>query len=899
MHKRELLGRTAELRRLDRFLAAAGARRLLVNGPPGIGKSALVDAAVADAGRRGFQVLRAVANPAESYLPYATLQQLLQPTLGRLGQLPDPQRVAVEAAFGLAVADVPPEVLFIGLGTLRLIALAGDNPIAVLDDGHWMDGATRAVVEFVWRRLDREPIRMLIATRDEVTTSLIDPADVLTLHPLAEDDARALAQRAGDGMSGERLRRVLDLAAGNPLALQELPQALPADLTAMTGDDLPLVTRMERTFTDRLRLLNPTARDILLAVSLNESDLVTDALAAVTHLAGTPARLDAVGQAERAGLVTREAGRLRFLHPLVASALARAAGPARVERMHRALAATTNDAYAAVWHRAHATTGPDEEVAESLEAAADLAQSRGATRAARAAMMRAAALSADERNRARRLVEAAELAFELGEPQAVGRLMEEARTLGLDEPSAARLAFLEGRFDDGAANPALAVDRQLARAEVAIEFGGQELAAQLLVGASRACYTGAVDDLERSAAVLALTTRLRLAPDDANVLLVRANLSDSDRELLDRLAAAAAGDAKEPGGESLRALAALVAGDWPSSHLLAARASQGLRRQGRLGLLAQALTVRGLAGLFLGQWEDVAGVAEQAEELARETEQSQWEGCARTVRAGLAALQGRAAVAEGFAADAAEFAVLSGNVALEDVASLMRGLAMLGVEQHQAAYEILIARMDPRGRVHHPRQSMWGIDLLAEAAALAGLAGEARERLDRCLTPGGPIRAPAQIRTLALTRALLSSEEDAEEAYLAASAVAVGAPAWFRARLDLNYGMWLRRRRRGTEARDQLQPCVAVFDHLGAVAWAGRARRELAAIGRRTSGGSGTVLTAQELQIARLAAQGLTNREIGQRLHVSHRTVGSHLYKVFAKLDVSSRNQLHLALPKD
>jgi DNA-binding CsgD family transcriptional regulator len=895
MRTSDLLGREPELRRIEEFLSPSGSRRLLISGPPGIGKSALVDEAVAVAGRRGHPVLRAVSSAAESYLPYATLQQLLQPALGRLGRLPEPQRAAVETAFGLRTSDIPPEVLFIGLGTLRLLALAGENPVAVIDDGHWMDSASRAIVEFVWRRLDREPTRMVIATRDEVTTSSTDPADVLAVHALADADARELARRSGRDLAGVRLRRVLDLAAGNPLALRELPHALPDDRPA--GDDLPLATRLEEAFSVRLRQLDPAVRDLLLAAALTESDLVTDALAAAGHAGGGPARLDTLDPAEHAGLIHRDGGRLRFRHPLVASALTREAGPARIERMHQALAATTHDRYAAVWHRAHATTGPDEDVAVALERAADSAQSRGATGAARAAMMRAAALSPDERDRARRLVEAAELAFELGEPEAVGRLMEEARALGLDERSAARLAFLEGRFDDGVADPVLAVDRQLARAEAAIEFGGQELAANLLVGASRACYTGAVSDLARAASVLRLTTRLRLPADDASVLLVRANLSDSDRELLDRLARSAAGDAQEPGGENLRALAALVAGDWPSAHQLAARAAQGLRRQGRLGLLAQALTVRGLAGFFLGHWADVSGAAEQAGELARETEQAQWEGCARAVRAGLAAVRGQADTAERFAADAAGIAAVSGNVALEDVALLMRGVAALGVEQHRSAYEILMARLDVRGRVHHPRQSLWGIDLLAEAAAGAGLTDDCRERLSGPLALGGPARAPAQVRALALTRALLAPDDRAEEAYLAVGTVATGAPAWFRARLELNHGMWLRRQRRGAEARELLQPSMTVFEHLGATAWADRARRELAAIGRRTTGGSGATLTAQEMRIARLAAEGLTNKEIGTRLQLSHRTVSTHLYKVFGKLGVQTRNQLHRALP--
>jgi DNA-binding CsgD family transcriptional regulator len=688
---------------------------------------------------------------------------------------------------------------------------------------------------------------------------------------------------------------VLDLAAGNPLALRELPHAIPADPPAGPGDDLPLATRLEVAFTARLRLVGPAVHDILLAASLSDSGLAADALAAATHLAGTPARLGALDEAERAGVVTRTGGRLRFAHPLIASALVREAGPERVTRMHRALAATTRDPYAAVWHEAHATTHPDDQVADALERAADLAQSRGATRAARAAMIRAAALSADEPQRGRRLVEAAELAFELGEPEAVGRLVEEARALGLDESSAARLAFLEGRFDDGVTDPLQAVDRQLARAEVALQLGGQELAASLLDGASRACYIGALDDRARVEAVLALTERLLLPPDDGRVLLIRANLSDSDSELFDRFTTAAL-TAGEPGDECRRALAALVAGDWNNGHLFAVRAGQALRQQGRLGLLTQALALRALSALFLGHWEDVTSAAEQAEELARETEQAQWGACATVTRAGLAALQGQHARAHRLADEVGDTAVLSGNAALLDNVRMVRGFAELGAEQYDEAYETLIARLDGPTGTTHERQSGWGIDFLAEAAAGAGRAVEARSRLAAYLGAEGRVRAPAQARAVALARAVLAPDDAAEEAYRAAGTAAPGGTAWFRARLDLHYGMWLRRQRRGSEARDLLRPCITIFDHLGAVAWAGIARRELATIGQRTAGGSSVSLTAQELQIARLAADGMTNKEIGRRLHVSHRTVGTHLYKAFGKLGVRTRNQLHRAL---
>jgi DNA-binding CsgD family transcriptional regulator len=114
------------------------------------------------------------------------------------------------------------------------------------------------------------------------------------------------------------------------------------------------------------------------------------------------------------------------------------------------------------------------------------------------------------------------------------------------------------------------------------------------------------------------------------------------------------------------------------------------------------------------------------------------------------------------------------------------------------------------------------------------------------------------------------------------------------------YGTWLRRRRRSGESRAPLREARDALDRLRLDSWGKRAREELPASGetsRPRRPEAWDQLSPQELRIARLAAEGLTNRAIGQRLYLSHRTVGSHLYRMFPKLGITTRAQLALVLP--
>ena len=193
----------------------------------------------------------------------------------------------------------------------------------------------------------------------------------------------------------------------------------------------------------------------------------------------------------------------------------------------------------------------------------------------------------------------------------------------------------------------------------------------------------------------------------------------------------------------------------------------------------------------------------------------------------------------------------------------------------------------------------WALIELVEAGSRSGrseVAAAALRQLDERTRPSGTEWA---LGTAAGSRALLSNGPAAEALYregierLARTRITVHL-----ARAHLLYGEWLRRENRRLDAREQLHRAHAMFSHIGAEAFAERARRELLATGetaRRRTADTLDALTPQEAQIARLAGDGHTNPEIGAELFISPRTVEYHLRKVFQKLDISSRKELRHA----
>ena len=243
-----LYGRDHELLVIGKLLEECRAGRsgaLVLRGDPGIGKTALLDHAAelaggadgADRADGGARILRGSGVESEVELPFAGLHLLLRPVLGRVSELPEPQRLALEGAFGLAVAPAAADRLLVGLAVLSLLSeLAGDGPLlCLIDDAQWLDRESAQALLFAARRLDAEGVCLLFAARDgepSFGAPGIEDLRVTELEPSAA--AALLAQRGSELDPGVRYR-ILAEARGNPLALSELP----AVLAVTTADQAP------------------------------------------------------------------------------------------------------------------------------------------------------------------------------------------------------------------------------------------------------------------------------------------------------------------------------------------------------------------------------------------------------------------------------------------------------------------------------------------------------------------------------------------------------------------------------------------------------------------------------------------------------------------------------------
>ena len=410
-----LQGRREEREVLDRLLAAVRdgqSRVLVVSGEPGVGKTALLQSAIRSAS--GFRVARTVGVESEMELAFAALQQLCAPMLDRLDRLPAPQQEALGVAFGLRAGN-PPDRFLVGLAVLSLFSevAEGQPLVCVVDDAQWLDRASVQALAFVARRLLVESVALLFATRDPGDE--LEGLPRLVVEGLRNGDARALLGSVLRVPLDDRVReRIVAETRGNPLALLELPRgATPAELAGGFGllDTSDLSGRIEDSFRRRLAGLRADTQRLLLVAA---AEPVGDPVL-VWRAAG---RLDIGVQAaaETDGLLAIGA-RVTFRHPLVRSAVYRAAAPEDRQAVHRALAEVTDPAVdpdRRAWHLAQATPGFDEDVASELERSAGRAQARGGLSAAAAFLERATRLTLDPARRAERALAAAQAKYHAG-----------------------------------------------------------------------------------------------------------------------------------------------------------------------------------------------------------------------------------------------------------------------------------------------------------------------------------------------------------------------------------------------------------------------------------------------------------------------------------------------------
>jgi DNA-binding CsgD family transcriptional regulator len=872
---------------------------LVVHGDPGVGKTALLEYA-AEAGQ-DFRVLRAAGVEGEMELDYAALQQLCSPILEFTERLPDPQRDALEVAFGLNAGQAP-SPFFVGLAVLGLLSEAAEQQplLCVVDDAQWLDGASARALAFVVHRLLADRIAFAFATRELGSAWARFPQ--LRVEPLGRRDARALLESVLAARLDEAvLERIIVETGGNPLALLELPRGLtPGQLAGGFGlpAALPLSTGIEQSFTRRLARLPHDARRLLLLAAAEPVGDPALLWRAAREL-GIPET--AARAAESEGLLTLD-GAVVFRHPLVRSAVYGAAEPSERREVHRALADETDpqlDPDRRAWHRAQAASEPDEEVAAELERSAARAQGRGGLAAAAAFLEGAVTLTPEPSRRARRALAAAQTKFQAGALDDALSLLAMAEAGALSDLERARVALLRAQAafvaTRGSHAPPLLLEaaRRLATLDPTLSRETYLDALSAAMFAGRFAGPGGSALEVAHAASAAPPPR---APRGSDLLLdalatLFSDTYESAAPILRRAQAAFGTD--ESASQQLRwlwlaTIASVQLWDDAGWESLSKRHVRLARRTGAIGDLPLALTQRVYLHLLAGE---LTAAASLVDEIAATTD-AMGTTLAPYGEVGLAALRGREAEAvdligrtrtevtrrgEGIGASVVDWAE----------AVLYNGLARYEDARSAALRVVELPDLNP---------STWVMPEVIEAAVRAGtpeLAADTHRRLvDRARVSG----TDWALGLAARSEALLVEGQRAEELYVDAierlGRTRVKADL---ARAHLLYGEWLRRERRRLDAREQLRTAYDLFADFGMEAFAERARVELEATGeharKRTVDTLGD-LTPQETQISRLVAQGHTNREIAAQLFISPSTVEYHLRKVFRKLGVKSRTQL-------
>ena len=904
-----IVGRDDELRRLHDFVdrLRSHGEALLLSGEAGVGKTVLLEAAAQYARAQGYRVVHAAGAEFEADVSFAALHLALQPLLGDIENLTEWHRDALTTALGLREGPRSDQLLLSNATLALLAATASSAPLLlIIDDMPWIDRASAAVLGFAARRLSQIPVGLLAAARTG-EDSLLNEAGLPTLiiPPLTDTAADTLLASRYPAMSPRVRQRLLNEAQGNPLALLELPAALQeramADAGAPLPAVLPLSRRLQEMFASRLQPLPPQTRRLLLAAVLDG----TGDLATLDAIAGSPAE-DALAPAERAGLIRVDhgGGRVTFRHPLIRSAVVDLAAADERRAVHRTLAAHHGGRAARrAWHLAQAATGPDEDVAALLHGVAHANLWRGDSVGAIGELLRAAELSPAGEDRARRLAEAAYLGeIVTGDMHDVGRLLDEARRAdpehagGLAGAVAHAYYLLNSRGDVDAAHQMLvrAINANEGPAD-AHDKGPVEAVQTLL----QICHFGGRARLWEpfDAALARLTPR----PPE-RVALAASTLSDPAHRALPVLGRLDAIIAEQDRETSLARIvrtgvACLYVDRLPRYRDPLWRAVQNGREGGAVTSAIEALLLLSADGWFTGTWDDVLATAAEASSLCREHGYPLLDGMSLTYPALVAAARGEHDRMLELTSQLASWGGPRRALLLTQRASHARALDAAGRGDFEAAYEHAAA-VTPPGTLDETPQGLWVLFDLVEAAMRTGRPDAARTHVRAMLDTDVAALSPRVAMLVAGATALL--DDGTNDAFERALSIPDAALWPFDlARVHLTYGERLRRDRATGDARRHLTAAREIFSQLGAAPWTARASSELRATGQPVGHDQrpdAVTLTPQQREIATLAAAGLTNKQIGERLYLSHRTVATHLYQIFPKLGVTSRAALRDAL---
>jgi DNA-binding CsgD family transcriptional regulator len=906
-----IVGREAVLARLRGLVdpVPQASQVLLVIGEAGMGKSVLLADTAERARAGGMRVLPVTGRESESKLAFAGLHQLLRPVLSTAAGLPGRQERALLGALGLDADPAAPDPLLTAVAVLTLLSdLSERSPVLVVaDDAHWLDRSSLDALAFAASRLDAERVVLLLGTRGQAPPSGFDRGFAeLRLEPLSAADAERLLDGQPQPPRGRARAQVLAQGAGNPMALIELAKVVAGDPAASrrwSAEPLPPTDRLRAIITSRFATLPEQSQAALLLAAVADGP---DLGAAANRAGGSDAQI--LAPAEQLGMIRVGRAGLQFTHPLVRSAIYHSAPFAQRAAAHRELAEALRDQPdRRAWHLAAAALHFDEEVASLLEATATQAQRRGGAAAAALAMERAAELSPAPEDQARRLVTAASAAIPTGQADWVQDLTSRALAVTADtklqlaarhdagwalaysgRPTAALPALISVAEEASRDQPALAWDA-LSDAAIVVYHSGalasrQAVSRVLGVLENQGSPSGGRDP-HAEAGSHRLWIRACIDPFGSRSELI-ASLRQLSRPSLDEPALWRIGSAAWLLDESDLAIDLLQ------------DAMQRLRAPGTQGTSAPGLTALGWAYIDAGRWDEAQEAAAEAADLAEANQMELVAAAADTIAATVLALRGDSGAARRHADRALATAKPAESGLIAARARRALGIAALADGSHLLAFGQLRQLFSKEGAPLHNIFSYLGVADLATAAVRADRRLEGQDVLERALGHLNGTASPRLEQLIARARGILADPAGAG-AHFARGLDDPAGEQWpfERAQLRLDYAEWLRRRRRINDAKPVLTEALATFRRLGARSWAQRAEAELRASGVAVPGAPGErdplgELTPQQRQIVRLASDGLTNREIGDRLFLSPRTVGSHLYRSYPKLGVADRHQL-------
>ncbi|NQW92026.1 helix-turn-helix domain-containing protein [Curtobacterium sp. VKM Ac-2861] len=872
----------------------SGGSAFVIDGEAGIGKSSLVADVLEHASRRGLRVLTTTGTLAESAEPYSALHMLLYPLRGGIANLPSPQRRALDVAFGVATG-IQPSPLLAGLAALTLLSdAAAERPLLIVaEDLHWMDAPSEWALRMMARRVGEDPVVIVMTTRN---TDAVENPGIRRLHlrPLDQSAADELLDGVPGAPTGQARRDLVLRAEGNPLALHELGRSTAA---AERTRERPVVGRVEKEFADRYTELDQGVRLAILAVALSGGTVAEEAARVAARAIGRFPTPTWTEQASAASLLEWVAPRaIRFRHPLVQSAVLSVASPPERTAVLRSLVLEHQDDPArTIWWRAELATGHDDPLADEIAALGDERTAMSDTFVASRAYERAAELTSDVARRVERRIVAAELAGLSGRTSDASLLVQQARDEAPPGLLAARAAWVAETLPTGRTGLAVGDLGPALHAVSEMQLAGgveHATAALLHLAAIAWDHTAEADPGDP---MLVVVEALALPEDDPRSILLAARtepLARGDRVL--ELALAAAPAALDEETAWLLGYALNLVGEIDTARVLLDRALASMQTRGELRTFPQALMGTSMTTYLAGDVARARALAQQAASLGRDLGDAGFSAAARCALAWFDALEGEQPDTERIAGGTEAGAQVLRSSAMRATLLGATGLAHLVSGRAADALEPLRRLFDPDDDAFNPTFAVLTSHDYVDAALESGNRPDAEQRLADLERLHERWHAPLVRTAVHSARTALLSDDDLESAWATLQHDRWPVP-YVQARALLRLGRRLRRAGRSTTARAVLHAALDLFEAMPAPIWAERTRDAIRATGERlptTGQRSIDLLTPQELRVCTLAAQGLSNRAIGEHLFVSPRTVGAHLYAAFQKLGVSTRQQL-------